>query len=240
MFSSSRKSSKNHQLRTLQGLSERANEAQTDTIQRSIRQSTTATRAPERSLLTPKQQEQSLQGGKPTTKYHLITPLAPSTQSATSSKQRKRCIGSRGKTTIECVAVTRHGTCLSRPLLETWIWVGNGRETVVNLNLQLWCGGRLALKGPSGSGKTQLLRAISRLDPLSNGQLRLAGKWASRWHPPAWRAAVLYVGQQTPVVEGSVETNLLWPLRFHLHRRRRAHLPSLPDWLQQLDAMQRF
>ena len=71
MFSSSRKSSKNHQLCTLQGLSERANEAQTDTIQRSIRQSTQ--QQPEHQSdhhSLQKQQEQSLQGGKPTTKYH--------------------------------------------------------------------------------------------------------------------------------------------------------------------------
>lgn len=124
----------------------------------------------------------------------------------------------------------------SKPLLETLQigWERQEKRLWWDLNLQVWPGERVAVRGPSGCGKTQLLRTIARLDPLCSGELRLQGQRADRWPSPAWRAAVLYVAQQTPLVEGSVETNLLWPLRFRVQRRHLANLQNLPDWLQQL------
>ena len=124
----------------------------------------------------------------------------------------------------------------SKPLLETLQigWERQEKRLWWDLSLQLWPGERVAVRGPSGCGKTQLLRAIARLDPLCTGELRLQGLRTDSWHNPAWRAAVLYVAQQTPLVEGNVETNLLWPLRFRVHRRHLANLHNLPNWLQQL------
>ena len=124
----------------------------------------------------------------------------------------------------------------SKPVLEILQigWERQEKRLWWDLNLQVWPGERVAVRGPSGCGKTQLLRTIARLDPLCSGELRLQGQRSDRWPSPAWRAAVLYVAQQTPLVEGNVETNLLWPLRFRVHRRHLANLHDLPDWLQQL------
>lgn len=65
--------------------------------------------------------------------------------------------------------------------------------------------------GASGAGKSTLLRALTRLLPISNGELFLDGRPAVDIAPPEWRAAVALLPQKPAMVAGDVRSNLLLP-----------------------------
>ena len=57
----------------------------------------------------------------------------------------------------------------------------DGRSWLLNdVSLAVEPGMRLVLTGPSGGGKTLFLRALARLDPLDQGDVRYRGQS----HPP--------------------------------------------------------
>jgi len=95
---------------------------------------------------------------------------------------------------------------------ERWIWRGVG--------LSLAPGDRCALVGPSGSGKTLLLRSVAGLDPLDEGRVELDGRPEEAWEPPAYRSRVVYLPQDAPLAEGTVEENVRLPFGFRAHRER--------------------
>src|SRR5699024_5514655 len=68
--------------------------------------------------------------------------------------------------------------------------------------------GDLALVGASGAGKTTVLSLMMRfLDP-DQGQLSLFGTPYPQLSPAATCSAFAYVGQETPVVPGTIRENL--------------------------------
>lgn len=69
---------------------------------------------------------------------------------------------------------------LSRQLGERILWR--------NLTIELVKGDRVGLVAPSGSGKTLLMRNLSLLDPLEQGQLTLHGRAPAEWGLPMWRS----------------------------------------------------
>ena len=65
--------------------------------------------------------------------------------------------------------------------------------------------------GASGAGKSTLLRALTRLLPITQGELFLDGRPAGDVPPPEWRAAVALLPQKPAMVAGDVRLNLLLP-----------------------------
>lgn len=56
----------------------------------------------------------------------------------------------------------------------------------------LRCGGFLMLVGPSGCGKSTLLNTIAGLEPITSGEIRIAGRRVNRLHPSKRDIAMVF------------------------------------------------
>jgi putative ABC transport system ATP-binding protein len=100
--------------------------------------------------------------------------------------------------------LTACGLCRRKRGGEDWLLRG--------VCLAISPGDRLAVTGPSGAGKTLLLRALALLDPLDEGTIQWRGVGVSGDLVPVYRREVVYLHQRPSLFEGSVETNLRYPL----------------------------
>lgn len=73
--------------------------------------------------------------------------------------------------------------------------------------------------GPTGAGKTLLLRALSLLDPIDEGELCWLGKPIPPADVPRYRRQVVYLHQRPALVEGTVEDNLRMPYSLRANKR---------------------
>lgn len=108
------------------------------------------------------------------------------------------------------------------------------------ISLSLSAGDRLGLVGPSGAGKTVLLRALARLDPVDEGQIRWRGEAVHGQRVPAFRAQVIYLHQRPAFVEGSVDFNLRLPFMLKQHRGKQFGRARVAAWLNSLDRDEGF
>lgn len=108
------------------------------------------------------------------------------------------------------------------------------------VNLQVAPGDRCAVVGPSGSGKTLLLRALSLLDRLDEGEIRWKGKTRHGWSVPNYRRQVVYLHQRPALWEGSVEANLRRPFQLQLHQARQFNHSQIINWLAVLGRTESF
>ena len=75
--------------------------------------------------------------------------------------------------------------------------------------LEINAGDRVGLIGRSGIGKTQLLRALARLDPVSNinknnnATMLLEGQSFDDISPAEWRCQVMWISQDRPTLSGT-------------------------------------
>lgn len=113
-----------------------------------------------------------------------------------------------------------------RRLGSTWAWRG--------LSLELERGSTAALVGPSGSGKSLLLRAVTGLDRLDEGEIRFQGRSLDDWSLPEYRTRVVLIPQDVPRFGGDVETNLRMPFRLEAHRGREFRRERAAELLEQL------
>ena len=95
-------------------------------------------------------------------------------------------------------------------------------------------GDRLAVVGPSGAGKTLLLRALAMLDPLDEGVIQWKGQGVSGDAVPAYRREVVYLHQRPSLFEGSVESNLRYPLSLKVNRTRSFDKDRILDLLKSI------
>ncbi|GLX98110.1 ABC transporter ATP-binding protein [Herbidospora sp. NBRC 101105] len=69
--------------------------------------------------------------------------------------------------------------------------------------------GRLsALVGPSGAGKSTVFGLVERFYEPTSGRIAVGGTDIADWHLPDLRAAVGYVEQDAPVLDGTLRENL--------------------------------
>ena len=128
---------------------------------------------------------------------------------------------------VEAVAVSRR-----HPLSTEWLLDG--------IDLAVDAGERLSLIGATGSGKSLILRALALLDPIDQGEIR----WRQRPIPdqdvPHYRSAVLYLPQNPPVIEGTVEDNLRLPFTWHRSHDRSFSRPRAVELLERVDRGEAF
>ncbi len=86
------------------------------------------------------------------------------------------------------------------------------------VNLAIRGGDRLAITGPTGAGKTLLLRALSLLDLIDEGEVRWREKPIAPADIPFYRRQVIYLHQRPTFVEGTVEDNLRLPYSLRASR----------------------
>jgi putative ABC transport system ATP-binding protein len=101
-------------------------------------------------------------------------------------------------------------------------------------------GDRVGLVGPSGAGKTLLLRAVARLDPVTDGEVLWRGAAVHGQRVPAFRAQVMYLHQRPAFVEGLVETNLQLPFSLKQHRGKQYDRARAAAWLDALNRDESF
>jgi putative ABC transport system ATP-binding protein len=109
-----------------------------------------------------------------------------------------------------------------------------------DLDLVVSGGERIALSGPSGAGKTVLLRALSLLDPLDGGEIRLGGRPIAPAGVPAFRCRVGYLHQTPALADGTVEANLQRPFALAAHRRQSYDRGRAIDLLRRLGKEEGF
>jgi putative ABC transport system ATP-binding protein len=77
------------------------------------------------------------------------------------------------------------------------------RTLFSGVGFALDAGQRVRISGPSGCGKSVLLRVLAGQTEPAAGIVRLDGRAASETPPPAWRAAVGWMPQDAPVLDGT-------------------------------------
>jgi UDP-glucose/iron transport system ATP-binding protein len=107
-------------------------------------------------------------------------------------------------------------------------------------SLTIRAGDRIGLVGPNGAGKTLLLRALARLDPLTEGRILWRGEEVRGGRVPAFRSQIMYLHQRPVVVEGTVDDNLRLPFALRQHAHRRYQPKRVLAWLAQLGREESF
>ncbi|GAB2470214.1 ABC transporter transmembrane domain-containing protein [Jatrophihabitans fulvus] len=113
--------------------------------------------------------------------------------------------------------------------------------TLRGVDLAVPGSGLTALVGPSGSGKSTLLRLIVGFYAVQGGRIRVAGRVLGDWDLERLRDHVAYVEQETPVLAGTVGSNLtygrepgaveqrsIWRVLERVGLTRRVHSLDLP------------
>ena len=97
---------------------------------------------------------------------------------------------------------------------------GEGSSLLIDVSVSVTSGDRVVVEGSAGSGKTLLLRALSLLDPISDGRILWRGREVTDTEVPLYRCRVAYLPQQPALIEGTVETNLRLPFALTNHASR--------------------
>ena len=93
-----------------------------------------------------------------------------------------------------------------------------GQWLLRNVAISIQPGARLGITGASGSGKTVLLRALSLLNPITEGTICYHGSEIQSADIPKFRSRVIYLHQR-PVFTGvTVEDALRQPFSLASHR----------------------
>ncbi len=103
-----------------------------------------------------------------------------------------------------------------------------------NLSLIVKKGEKVVIIGPSGSGKSSLLRAAVGMVPLTEGQIRIAGKVLSPENIMAIRSSMVFIPQEPLLGAETVREALLLPFSYKVHRGRTVSSQEVSLVLQQL------
>ncbi|MGS2642402.1 ABC transporter transmembrane domain-containing protein [Streptosporangium sp. LJ11] len=87
---------------------------------------------------------------------------------------------------------------------------GDGRPPAhQQVSFAVPAGGVTALVGPSGAGKSTVFALLERFYEHQAGTITVDGRDIRRWRPAELRAALGYVEQDAPVLDGTLRQNLL-------------------------------
>ncbi|MCT3033273.1 ABC transporter ATP-binding protein [Pediococcus pentosaceus] len=71
---------------------------------------------------------------------------------------------------------------------------------------------KIAIVGPSGAGKTTIINILTRLYPISSGQIVLGTTNADEYSLTSWREMFSVVTQENSIISGSIKDNLIFGL----------------------------
>ena len=89
-----------------------------------------------------------------------------------------------------------------------------------DIHIKIDGGCRVAIVGPTGSGKTLLMRALTQLDPIDEGNIFWRGEAIQGDAIPRFRQQVIYLQQRPTLIEGTVEDNCQLPFTLRVHRQK--------------------
>ncbi|HSK95756.1 MAG TPA: ABC transporter ATP-binding protein [Euzebyales bacterium] len=106
-----------------------------------------------------------------------------------------------------------------------------------DLSFEVPAGGTTAIVGPSGTGKTTIFALLERFYEPAFGSILVGGRDIREWQLSHLRAAIGYVEQEAPVLDGTLRDNLLLAAPDASEEQMRAALAltQLDDLLGQLD-----
>ncbi|MFC9542968.1 ABC transporter ATP-binding protein [Lysinibacillus sp. NPDC056959] len=113
------------------------------------------------------------------------------------------------------------------------------REILTNINFTAKEGQKTAIVGESGTGKTTLFSLLERFYTPEGGDIFHDGKSIYSYHLNKWREKIAYVSQDTPIMEGSIRSNLVYGTKseisdfYILNALERANLNSFISSLPQ-------
>lgn len=90
------------------------------------------------------------------------------------------------------------------------IYPGGSHPALRSLDLEVPDTGITAVVGPSGSGKSSVLRVLCGFYPLQRGTCEVGGRALPEWDVSLLRQHVAYVEQESPILEGTIRSNLLY------------------------------
>src|SRR5690606_11614310 len=91
---------------------------------------------------------------------------------------------------------------------------GYGQEDAVlrSLNFTIEPGQTVAFVGPSGAGKTTIFSLLERFYETSAGSIMLGEQNIEQIPLHAWREGIGYVLQESPLMSGSIKSNITYGL----------------------------
>ena len=97
-----------------------------------------------------------------------------------------------------------------------------GSENVLDdINLQVKKNDIMVIKGESGIGKSTFLKLFNRFSDSSEGELLFNGRNLKRYNIEEIRCSIMYLPQLPHIINGTVEENLIFPYKFHVHRAKK-------------------
>jgi putative ABC transport system ATP-binding protein len=90
-----------------------------------------------------------------------------------------------------------------------------------NISVFIQAGDRISLEGGSGSGKSLLLRSITQLEILNQGEFIWKGKPIHKADIPLYRSHVIYLHQRPSLGAGTVEDSLRQVLTLKIHQGKK-------------------
>lgn len=115
-----------------------------------------------------------------------------------------------------------------------------GQWLIQNIALSVYPGDRISIIGPTGSGKTVFLRSLAMLDEIQEGELIYQGTPLIDRHLPEFRSQVVYLQQRPVLLEGTVEENLTFALRFHANQHKPQDISPIIKLLNHFDRPDSF
>lgn len=87
------------------------------------------------------------------------------------------------------------------------------REILNNISFTAEKGKKTAIVGESGVGKTTLFSLLERFYIIDSGDVFHNGKSIYSYDLNKWREKIAYVSQETPIMEGSIRSNLVYGVK---------------------------
>lgn len=115
-----------------------------------------------------------------------------------------------------------------------------GQWLIRDLSLMIHPGDRFAIVGPTGSGKSLFLRSLAMLDEIQEGEILFLGSPVKHKQTPHFRSQVVYLQQRPVLIEGTVQANLKFALKFQTNQHKPQDISNVMDLLNSFDRPEEF